>query len=147
MIVSGVDSLTYHVAKYVNKLIFPLAGETSSFIRNTQSFVDSIKNTSLQPTEVMVSFDIKLLFTTFYLIEEVNASHFLNHLNSLRPSIQFTMELEKDRSLLSWTHIGQEERMTGLTSKYMKSQHTQYNICTTLLTIFSMSKWVWPHAN
>ena len=36
---------------------------------------------------------------TFSVIEEVNARHFLDHLNSLRPSIQFTMELEKDRRL------------------------------------------------
>ena len=36
---------------------------------------------------------------TFCVIEEVNARHFLDHLNSLCPSYQFTMELEKDRNL------------------------------------------------
>ena len=61
---SCIDSPTYTLAKYVNTLISPLAGKTSSFIKNTQDFVYSIKNTRLLPTEVMVSFDIKSLFTS-----------------------------------------------------------------------------------
>ena len=39
----------------------------------------------------------------FCVIEEVNTGPFLDHLNSLLPTIQFTMELEKNRSL-PWTH-------------------------------------------
>ena len=45
-------------------MISPLAGKTSSFIKNTQDFVDSIKNPCLLPVEVMVTFDIKSLFTS-----------------------------------------------------------------------------------
>ena len=41
----------------------------------------------------------KYVDDTFCVIEEVNTRHFLNQLNSLRPSIQFTMELEKEGSL------------------------------------------------
>ena len=193
---------TYQLAKYVNTLISPLAGETSSFIKNTQSLVDSIKNMCLQPIEVIVSFDIVIVYqcpsketlgvihwklladeslgertalsadqvthlldlclqTTYFLykgeyyqqkhgaamgspvspvvanihmemlgnvhvetfedlvletkmapriwksyvdytfcvIEEMNARHFLDYLNTLHPSIQFKMELEEDGSL------------------------------------------------
>ena len=33
------------------------------------------------------------------MIEEANAGPFLDYLNSLRPTIQFTMEFEKNRSV------------------------------------------------
>ena len=36
LVVSCTDSSTYHLAKYVNTLISPLAGETSFFIKNTK---------------------------------------------------------------------------------------------------------------
>ena len=67
----------------------------------------------------------------FCVIDEMNMIRFLDHLNSVRPTIQFTMELEKDRSLLFL--------ITLLTRK-------QDAIYATLLTIFNMSEGVWPHA-
>ena len=36
---------------------------------------------------------------TFCVIEEVNTGPSIDHLSSLRPTIQFTMELEKDGSV------------------------------------------------
>ena len=54
---------TYQLTKYVNTLIFPLDRNNSSFIKNIKHYVDSIKNPRLLPTEVMVNFDMKLLFT------------------------------------------------------------------------------------
>ena len=40
-----------------------MAGQTSSFILNSKHFVDLVKDIQLQSSEVMVSFDIKSLFT------------------------------------------------------------------------------------
>ena len=62
-IVSCIGSPTYHLAKYVTTLISPLTGHTSSFIKNSQDFVKIAKGIHLNNTEVMVSFDIKSLFT------------------------------------------------------------------------------------
>ena len=62
-IVSSTGSPTYQLTKYVTTLINLLAGQTSSFIMNSENFVQFVKNIHLQPSEVMVSFDIKLLFT------------------------------------------------------------------------------------
>ena len=45
------------------------------------------------------------VLATFCAIEEMNARTLLNHLDNLCPTIQFTMELEKDRTFLSWTHF------------------------------------------
>ena len=194
-IVSCIGAPTYQLSKFITSLISPLAGQTSSFIKNSQHFVESIKDLQLQPTEVMVSFDIKSLFTnvpvkealevimqrlsdddtledrtalsvdqvthlldlclrttyfmyqgefyqqrdgaamgspvspvvaniymemfedlalrtelapriwrryvddTFCVMEKEHSEAFLDHLNTLRPTIQFTMELEMDRSL------------------------------------------------
>ena len=62
LVVSCIDSLTYHLAEYVHTLISPQEGETSSFIRNTPSFVDSIEN--VPPTKRgTMSFDMKSFFT------------------------------------------------------------------------------------
>ena len=76
---------------------------------------------------------------TFRVIEKVNARYLLNHLNSLCHSIQFTIELEKDRSL-PFLDTLLTRRENGRT----ESLHIQTDICTTLLTILSMSKGVWP---
>ena len=62
-IVWSIGSPTYQLTKYVTTLINLLTGQTSSFIMNSENFVEFVKNIHLQPSEVTVSFDIKLLFT------------------------------------------------------------------------------------
>ena len=62
-IVSCIGSPTYQLAKHLTTLITSLNGQTPSFIMNSQHFVESVKHMHLQPSEVMVSFDIKSLFT------------------------------------------------------------------------------------
>ena len=62
-IVSSIGSPTYKLAKYINTLITPLAGLTPSYVKDSKHFVDDIKTIEIQPNEVMVSFDIKSLFT------------------------------------------------------------------------------------
>ena len=43
LIVSCIGSPTYHLAKYITTLISPLTGETPSFIKNSQHFVEMEK--------------------------------------------------------------------------------------------------------
>ena len=62
-IVSCIGSPTYNLAKYITTLISPLTGRTPSYIKNSQHFVKIAKDILLRPSEVMVSFDIKSLFT------------------------------------------------------------------------------------
>ena len=50
------------LSKHITSLISPLAGQTT-FVMNSQCFVEYMQQTQLRPTEVMVSFDIKSLFT------------------------------------------------------------------------------------
>ena len=76
-IVSCIGSPTYHLTKYITSLIPPLVGQTSSFIMNSQPFTKSITDIHLQPTEVMVSFDVKALFTNVPTDEALQVIHCL----------------------------------------------------------------------
>ena len=68
-IVSSINSPTYHLAKYVTQVIGPLAGQTTSFVKNSRHFVEKIKDEIIREDEVMVSFDVKSLFTNVPLDE------------------------------------------------------------------------------
>ena len=62
-IVYSIGSVTYNLAKWVNDIIKPLVGNTDRHIKNTQDFVQKVKDLKLEPGEVMVSFDVTALFT------------------------------------------------------------------------------------
>ena len=59
-------------------------------------------------------------------IAEINIRNFLDHLNSLWPTIQFTMSWRMTNIFFSQTHLWQEGRMAGLTLKW-KLTHTDQN--------------------
>ena len=61
-IVSSIGSPTYHLAKELTRILTPLKGKCSSNIKNSAHFVE-IATLELQETDIMVSFDVKSLFT------------------------------------------------------------------------------------
>ena len=63
-IVSAVGSSTYGLSKYVSKLIRPYARDTPSFILNVQHFRELISDIVVADDELLVSFDVKSLFTS-----------------------------------------------------------------------------------
>ena len=63
-IVSGIDSVTYNVAKHLTSILAPLVGQGEHHIENTGDFVQKIKGLKLEPDETMVSFDVTALFTS-----------------------------------------------------------------------------------
>ena len=62
-IVSAIGSPTYRLAKKLAKILSPLAGKTSSFIKNSTDFANRIKQTTIQSSDTMVSLDVMSLFT------------------------------------------------------------------------------------
>ena len=62
-IVSSVGSCTYKVAKQVARVLARYSKEVASYVRNTQELVNAVRNWELQPDEMLVSFDVKSLFT------------------------------------------------------------------------------------
>ncbi|XP_054706778.1 uncharacterized protein LOC129216588 [Uloborus diversus] len=62
-IVSAIGSPTYEVSKYIAGLLKPFIGLSSSFIKDSSDFVQKINLISLQPSDLLLSFDIVSLFT------------------------------------------------------------------------------------
>ena len=62
-IVSFYTSPSYHLSKHLTRLLSPLVGNTSSNVRNSAEFQAFIVSQTLQPNELLVSFDVVSLFT------------------------------------------------------------------------------------
>ncbi|XP_071801298.1 uncharacterized protein [Asterias amurensis] len=62
-IVASRESPTYDTAKYLAKVLRPLVGLTEHHVSNSTQFVDITRNLTLQPTDILVSFDVESLFT------------------------------------------------------------------------------------
>lgn len=67
-IVSSIGSPTYDLAKFLARIISPLAGNTTSFVQNSTHFTDILKEANAENC-IIVSFDVKSLFTNVPLQE------------------------------------------------------------------------------
>ena len=63
-IVSTVGSATYNLSRFVSNLLKPYAMHTDSYISNTKDFIEKLQDIEIADDEVMVSFDVKALFTS-----------------------------------------------------------------------------------
>ena len=71
-IVSAIGSPTYNLAKFVTSIISPLAGTTSSFVKNSKHFTEMISKERVNRDEVM---DVKSLFTNVPVGEALDVIH------------------------------------------------------------------------
>ena len=71
-IVSCTSSPTYQLSKYVSQVISPLAGSSTSHVKNSAHFVEEIKSFTLSQDDIQVSFDVKSLFTNVPIKEAVD---------------------------------------------------------------------------
>ena len=62
-IVASIGSPTYSIEKELARILSPLRGKTDSYIKNSHHFVHKLTETTIQDCELMVSFDVKSLFT------------------------------------------------------------------------------------
>ena len=84
-IVSTIGSATYKVSKYVGQILRPYVRQADSYINNTQDFLGVLQETDIDHDEIMVSFDIKSLFTSVPTIEAKTAIYtMLKEDNSLK---------------------------------------------------------------
>ena len=63
IVVSCIGSATYFLARKLACILNPLKGECSSYIYNSGHFVQRIRKENIQESDLMVSFDVKSLFT------------------------------------------------------------------------------------
>jgi hypothetical protein len=62
-IVSSINSPCYALTKFLHKILSPLIGNTSSFVKISEYFIKSIKDINLQNEDCLLSFDVVGLFT------------------------------------------------------------------------------------
>ena len=62
-IVSSIGSATYRLVRELARILTPLKGQCSSYIRNSSHFVERIRKENIQESDLMVSFNVKSLFT------------------------------------------------------------------------------------
>ncbi|CAH8465403.1 unnamed protein product, partial [Dicrocoelium dendriticum] len=62
-IVDGIGSPTHELARYFARLLQPLTGRTSAFVKNSYDFAQKIASLKIESDDLMVSFDVTSLFT------------------------------------------------------------------------------------
>ena len=63
-IVSSIGAVTYPTSKELSRILRPLVGKSPHHISNNQDFIEHLKGITLGPEEVMVSYDVRALFTS-----------------------------------------------------------------------------------
>ena len=63
-IVSSIGAVTYQISKELSKILKPLVGKSRHHIHNNQDFLEDLKSIKLASDEVMMSYDVKALFTS-----------------------------------------------------------------------------------
>lgn len=63
-IVDFTRSPLYRLSGYLHKVFAPLVRKGSTFIHNSSDFIEKVRNVTVDDDEIMVSFDVKSLFTS-----------------------------------------------------------------------------------
>ena len=71
-IVSSKGSVPYDTAKELARILNPLAGRTTYSVQNTKDFVGQVKKITLLQDEGIISYDVKVLFTSVPIEPAIN---------------------------------------------------------------------------
>ena len=63
-VISAVGTATYNPSKYVARILKPLVGRNGFAIQNSIQFINDVKDLVIDSESVMVSFDVKALYTS-----------------------------------------------------------------------------------
>ena len=63
-IVSSIGAVTYSTSKELSRILKPLVEKSPNHIHNNQDFMEHLKGIQLGPDEVIVSYDVRALFTS-----------------------------------------------------------------------------------
>ena len=63
-IVSSTGAVTYSTSKELSWILKPLVGKSPHHIQNNQDFMEHLKGIQLDPDDIMISYDVRALFTS-----------------------------------------------------------------------------------
>ena len=106
-IVSCIGSPTYKLAKELTRIISPLAGNNFAYVKDSGDFVEKIRNMQLSENDILVSFDVKSLFTQVPIEEalEVIGRKLENHDDSLQTPLPLDSIKDLLRMCLTSTYF------------------------------------------
>jgi hypothetical protein len=70
-LILNITPTTYKISKYVTKVLGLLVGHIDSFIKDSNDFVNIIKNEKVKPSDTLISFDVVSLFAKIHLNEAI----------------------------------------------------------------------------
>ena len=89
-IVSSIGAVSYETSKELSRILKPLVGHSPYHVHNNQDFLQQLQEQKLGPDDIIMSYDVKALFTSV----------------PIQPSIDIiTKLLEKDPSLSKRTNM------------------------------------------
>lgn len=71
-IVNTIGGPTYLLAKYLSNKLKPLVGRTESFVKDSSSFINELKDIRIDPSDMLVSFYVISLFTNITINEAID---------------------------------------------------------------------------
>jgi len=83
-IVNTIGGLTYLLAKYLASNLNPLVGLTESFVKDSSSFVNELRDVNFDPRNILVSFDVDSLYTNIPIKEALDVIFHLTDTDTAR---------------------------------------------------------------
>ncbi|KFD45322.1 hypothetical protein M513_13802 [Trichuris suis] len=77
-IVCSINSITYELSSHLKDIIQPLVRKRRSTVTNSKAFVEEIQAFTVSPTDILVSYDVKDLFTSIPIPYTINILQDMN---------------------------------------------------------------------
>ena len=111
-IVSFIDSPTYLVAKFLNRILSPLTFDAPQRLKNSTEAKNVLENVNVPDSHILVSFDVKSLFTSIPIklalesVEDmIKNNPKLKETTSLNPkSIMNLLNICMEANCFQWNH-------------------------------------------
>ena len=71
-VVATQGTATYRLARRLSRILRPLVGTSGRVLKNTKDLIDTMRNVKIEDDEVLVSYDVKSLFTNVPVNESID---------------------------------------------------------------------------
>ena len=71
-IVSSIGAVTYETSKELSRILKPLVGKSPYQVQKIKEFLQHLEGIQLGPDEIIMSYDVKALFTSVSIQPELN---------------------------------------------------------------------------